>query len=1827
MATNFTSTTLPEIFNDDYADSDNYHQILFRSGRALQARELTQLQTLIYREMSRFGSNIFKEGAVVNGGGLSSNGDYIFLQVHNTAGGSFASIPVGTVLTDGAIRCRVLSVHPQDVSAGFVTDTLYIQYIDGGSTTVGSTPPQFAAGAVIQGGTYTITLKGSGANPAVGPAISYTGRGVRVDTTEGDFFVLGRFVRAKAQSLIVKPYNDDTPADADIGFKVTQLVLNVNDDADLYDNAGTNVNTASPGAERYQINLTLTTRADVTDNDTFVFIGRIENGKVVEEVETNDAYNKINDLLATRTEEESGDYIVNPFTIDFDSADASNLSLSISEGLAYVNGYRVENPSPIELIVPRSQSTELVRNDVVPIRYGNYIEIELTRILPNLNNYETVKLFEDAIPSVAIGTARVRSIEPISSGYRVYLFDINMKPGRAITETISIGTGTLSELYRVYAGATPANAETPLFGTTDNDLLMPTSRARGASMDRVLWIAQKSVDLTAAAGVLTLPALGADESFANTGQWLIASITDPASFVVTAPSNITATTCETGQGGADTDDYRLVYYVQSNVVTGFAPQTKTLTTANDTLTVAGDSAAFSVVDVQQVTAIKQTDVNGVDVSERFVFDDGQRDNYYGLSKLILKAGETDPGTIYVEYEHLSRSGNVNFFGPGSYSTLDYSDVPDHTLADGTTVSLRNFLDFRPDKTSATTFANVKYLPAAGTSVTAETNYYLPRADKLIATQEGDIQVLMGQQSKDPQLKPTPDNALELYQILMNANTHSADDIQIRPIEHKRYTMKDIAQLEAKVDDLKAYTELNISELRALHAPALDSDGNERADAGFVVDDASDQTGSETDNGDYAASIDPENNLIRPMTDEDNIRLIMETDASLSKNVIKKGDNVYLSYSDVDWKFQDIASGSVDINPFGKVDNVGVIKLSPSSDEWKDSKEDAIKAIQGTSKLDTRQAFLWNNWQWNWKGRSNDDSWISQDYGEEQRGSVRVRNSRVQSDQYASQAGNRGAVGYVRRVVSRDTLRRRIGRRWVDLALIPWIRSRRIFFKAQGLKPNTKFTPFFDGKDVSAWCKPEDAFLQFADRRDDNGNKWQYSSLTGHPFSTGQTGEELISDANGEVIGSFWIPNLRPLYYVQRRFGRRRIRQNYLRFRAGVREFKLLDINENNWAAADSKAFAYYTVQGSLWHKWRNILSTRPYQTRWPLGNATGFPAAFSPQELKKTLDGISSTAVEFLAPQVSGQYGPQTNAVTLSTLNGSMSKVLSDYINVNNKQFAGNNILPVSLPQNPLSQTFYVDNQFGVVLRKISLYFRSIDTSSNLPVSVHIRPVVNGKPSETEIVPDSHVFLLPNSGNYDATKANAIGLEPTLSAILEKPSVFEFDEPVFLQPWTEYAIVVTSASTDYQIFSAKTREPILGNPGRSVSTQPQLGKLFLPQTGILWIESKDQDLMMKIERASFDVGGGTLLLKNSPLSAKLLDENPLRLSDGTGLVTVNHPCHGHRVGDMVQIDSADIDSLDVAIRGTITSAAMNTKHKVTAQDLNSYQFTIAGGLVAGADGTASLGGEKVLANRNAVFDNANPTIETIIPNFTSAEYSAKFITGAYTSQDSDDRFLPNGEDQSMLTAKFEKITPDVNIEFDKPRAIFNEDVVANTTASYNSSGLGKGTAGETESVYVKVDLKTSNDYVSPIIDLQRCSLALAGQCIQDSSGSSIVPVSETSNGASTGSRHITSPVTLEVPAVGIDARADLTVPEGAGVDFYYRTCTGDMNLADQPWIYQAPDRGVPNTGNGQYTPASYLPGGRNGTLAPFTKAQTKYVFKGTAKGPAMKNIATRFLAT
>ncbi len=66
MATTVTQSTFLSQYNDDFRDSDHYHRILFNNGRALQARELTQMQTIIQSEVGRIGKFLFEEAGLFN---------------------------------------------------------------------------------------------------------------------------------------------------------------------------------------------------------------------------------------------------------------------------------------------------------------------------------------------------------------------------------------------------------------------------------------------------------------------------------------------------------------------------------------------------------------------------------------------------------------------------------------------------------------------------------------------------------------------------------------------------------------------------------------------------------------------------------------------------------------------------------------------------------------------------------------------------------------------------------------------------------------------------------------------------------------------------------------------------------------------------------------------------------------------------------------------------------------------------------------------------------------------------------------------------------------------------------------------------------------------------------------------------------------------------------------------------------------------------------------------------------------------------------------------------------------------------------------------------------------------------------------------------------------------------------------------------------------------------------------------------------------------------------------------------------------------------------
>ena len=82
MPTIYTKSSFPSTYKDDYDKTKNYHRVLFNSGKALQARELTQMQTIIQSEISQLGGNIFEEGAAITPGSFKVDNTLEFIKIN-----------------------------------------------------------------------------------------------------------------------------------------------------------------------------------------------------------------------------------------------------------------------------------------------------------------------------------------------------------------------------------------------------------------------------------------------------------------------------------------------------------------------------------------------------------------------------------------------------------------------------------------------------------------------------------------------------------------------------------------------------------------------------------------------------------------------------------------------------------------------------------------------------------------------------------------------------------------------------------------------------------------------------------------------------------------------------------------------------------------------------------------------------------------------------------------------------------------------------------------------------------------------------------------------------------------------------------------------------------------------------------------------------------------------------------------------------------------------------------------------------------------------------------------------------------------------------------------------------------------------------------------------------------------------------------------------------------------------------------------------------------------------------------------------------------------
>ena len=521
MAAEANNVTLSTNFNvapyyDDFDESKNFHRILFRPGLAVQARELTQMQTILQNQIDRFASHIFQEGSTISGLEMQFDTSYNFVKLRdNNSTGS--SVTISNFLnktikgaTSGVIA-TVVNVNDGSEANAPNFKTLFVKY-QAANTTTGYR--YFANNEIIN--TVGGALFSANAIPASfgTHTTGAIGTGTAATFQAGVVFAKDHFIRVPQQTVIISKYNN--LGSARVGFDVTETIVTEITDTSLLDPASGSYNYAAPGAARLKLEAPIRSYAlTAALANTFVELMQVKDG-IVQSVSNRTQYAQIRDYMAQRTFDESGDYIVGGFAVNtrehlkvanngglFTSAQGGNtllIAVSSDPGKAYVKGYDVEKIVSMNIATEKGIDYQEVESAKGYSDYGNYVIVNNVVGNWDVNQQGVVSLRNQCANTLGtsavsgpsflssnfrggeIGKARVRAIKyytgtPGTAGgqYKLYLTDINMAAGYSFKQVKSIG-------YNPGSGYALGNAN--ILGTTDINL---SANTFDSSFDRAVF--------------------------------------------------------------------------------------------------------------------------------------------------------------------------------------------------------------------------------------------------------------------------------------------------------------------------------------------------------------------------------------------------------------------------------------------------------------------------------------------------------------------------------------------------------------------------------------------------------------------------------------------------------------------------------------------------------------------------------------------------------------------------------------------------------------------------------------------------------------------------------------------------------------------------------------------------------------------------------------------------------------------------------------------------------------------------------------------------------------------------------------------------------------------------------------------------------------------------------------------------------------------------------------------------------------------------------------------------------------------------------------------
>lgn len=1194
----------------------------------------------------------------------------------------------------------------------------------------------------------------------------------------------------------------------------------------------------------------------------------------------------------------------------------------------------------------------------------------------------------------------------------------------------------------------------------------------------------------------------------------------------------------------------------------------------------------------------------IDITDRYTFDNGQKNSHYGPCSITLNNGATAPvAPIQVTYVYFNHSVSGDYFTVNSYiGTIDYAFIPSFNG-----VCLGDAIDFRSRvDTYNGTPSVVNGFPSVGYDLFTSYSYYVGRKDIITIDTVGTFADLRGVAAINPTVPSLPNNTVALYNLTLGAYTKSitSSSVSHTEVDNKVYTMADIGDLDKRITNLEYYTSLSLLEQNTLSTPLTDSSGLSLYKNGIAVDSFNGvNTIANTASPDYFASFDVTNGILRPYYTMRSIGMVEKNISDAERTTsgyVRKGNLITLPFSEIKYIEQSFGTEYLNVNPFAVYKFVGSCTLNPPSDNWFDVSYIPAQVTQVIDDYSTMNYVLqaqgvlgthWGAWQTTWSGITSStnmgDYYVGKNSNADATYFSKATNDNPNSPQYVTLTGSTAsnifnnyyspgsylpygihgtfnlsydvtATNKIRTGTNTSLVPNTVtsvnGTKMIAQTAIPYIRQRYVQYTMTGLKPNTQYNTYFDNTNITADTHPATRMVftgitgQSSTFNTTTDIGAAANTITARALDDGITvlsvGDVITgatSGATAVVVAQEYSPTTSEnVLYVLNIIGSFSANEVINGSISGASVTYLSSTTPSICTATDNG-----TAHGMFLIENSSVLS-------FQCGTKN---VVFSDNSASSNL-GLADTYA-FTQYEASGVLNIEQQTLTATTT----GTLVTTNVSESQTLYSGSVNATFLTYYDPLAQSFIASNANGMFITGVDIFLQSKDATAS--ITLDIIDMNNGQPSTT-IIPNSSVTMFPN--------------DITVSADGSVATRFEFVSPVYLNGGTQYAIRLMSNSNNYNVFIATLGQQDLIT-GLFVTQQPYAGVLFESKNATTWVPNNQSVLKFNLYQAQFSTNASTFDLVNMYPDATPLAVNPFTSTVGSDSVGVVFVSHGLSDGSTVTLSGAASGNGIPALNGTfvVSNCTLDT-------------FTITGAATATFAGT--FGGSTVVGRGNNQFDVMMPDIQELNFANTSTSYAAKFTTG---------KSVDGTETPYQLGTSYLPVTNGSNFYLDAPALVSSQ-----SSAS---------------SLYLQCTLTTSDPNVSPVIDMSRASCTL----VQNKINSQALTTEVNSVGSANLSKYVTKTIQLANPASNIHIMFGYSMFSMNNIDVYYKSAlsASGTSINDQEWVLMTPDSALVANSNASFTDASYT----LMDISSFDSMQLKIVMRSTNESLVPTITALRVILT